>query len=51
MTLKNNDKWKRINILSELISQIEPFVDAGKFNSVPSFIDVAIREKLAKEEA
>jgi len=43
------EKWKRINVLSELISKIESLVEEGKYSTIPNFIDIAIREKLAKE--
>jgi Arc/MetJ-type ribon-helix-helix transcriptional regulator len=44
-----NQKWRNINVLEELLKQIEPLINDGKYSTIPAFVDQAIREKLAKE--
>lgn len=44
------DKWKRIPILKSLYDLIlERFVEPKKYQSVSSFVEIAVREKLDRE--
>ncbi|MFX1293311.1 MAG: hypothetical protein ACFFD2_00435 [Promethearchaeota archaeon] len=45
----NDEKWKRINVLTGLVRKIEKLVRAKKYSSIPAFVDLSIREKLIKE--
>jgi len=46
-----DEKWKRVPILAYLYNKIdEKYVKPGKYTSVSSFVEDAVREKLAREE-
>jgi len=44
-----NKKWCSVSILIFLKEKIQELVDEGKYPSVNSFINMAIREKLDRE--